>query len=157
MEFLHLVLLCIQAILYGEESRPELFACFVPVGPGQVLDNTHGNILFGVANGSACTMHSLASDNPEDEKEAFKAIAKGAPGQVIDLPTPLDHFIVDTKPQPNIQWPQHINLSPDSNVICIPIGLTTQCNGKAKVGLDQSVTYYAHAVDLAFAITVWKC
>ena len=102
-------------------------------------------------------MHSLASDNPEDEKEAFKAIAKGAPGQVIDLPTPLDHFIVDTKPQPNIQWPQHINLSPDSNVICIPIGLTTQCNGKAKVGMDQSVTYFAHAVDLAFAITVWKC
>ncbi len=32
-----------------------------------------------------------------------------------------------------------------------------RCNRKAKVGLDQSVTYYAHAVDLAFAITVWKC
>jgi hypothetical protein len=33
-------------------------------------------------------MHSLAWDNPEDEKEASKAIAKGEPGQVIDLPTP---------------------------------------------------------------------
>jgi hypothetical protein len=32
-----------------------------------------------------------------------------------------------------------------------------RCDRKAKVGLDQSVTYYAHAVDLAFAITVWKC
>jgi hypothetical protein len=26
-----------------------------------------------------------------------------------------------------------------------------------KVGTQESVTYYAHAVDLAFAITVWKC
>ncbi len=28
---------------------------------------------------------------------------------------------------------------------------------KVKVGTQESVTYYAHAVDLAFAITVWKC
>jgi hypothetical protein len=97
-------------------------------------------------------MHSLAWDNPEDEKEASKAIAKGEPGQVIDLPTLPDHIIVDIKPKQSIQWPQHLNLSPDSNVICIPIGLTTRCNRKAKVGLDQSVSYYAHAVDLAFAI-----
>jgi hypothetical protein len=62
-----------------------------------------------------------------------------------------------TSSQNRIQWPQHFNLSPDSNVIRIPIGLTTRCNRKAKVGLDQSVTYYAHAVDLAFAITVLKC
>jgi len=54
-------------------------------------------------------MHSLASDNPEDEKEAFKAITKGEPGQIIDLPTPPDHIIVDIKPQLNIQWPQHLN------------------------------------------------
>ncbi len=26
-----------------------------------------------------------------------------------------------------------------------------------RVGTQESVTYYAHAVDLAFAITVWKC
>jgi len=104
-------------------------------------------------------MHSLAWDNPEDKKEAFKAITKSEPGQIIDLPTPPDHIliIVDIKPQPNIQWPQHLNLSPDANFICIPIGLTTQCDRKAKIGPNQSVTYYAHAVDLAFAITVWKC
>ena len=35
--------------------------------------------------------------------------------------------------------------------------MTTGCDQKAKIGLNQSVTYYAHAVDLAFAITVWKC
>ncbi len=28
---------------------------------------------------------------------------------------------------------------------------------KVKVGTQESVTYYAHAVDLAFAITDWKC
>jgi hypothetical protein len=33
----------------------------------------------------------------------------------------------------------------------------SQCNKKAKVGTQESVTYYAHAVDLAFAITIWKC
>jgi len=118
------------------------------------LDNNHGNVFFGVANGSACIMHSLAWDNPEDKKEAFKAITKGDPGQIIDLPTPPDHIIVDIKPQPNIQWPRHLNLSPDSNIIRILIGLTTRCDRKAKIGLNQSVTYYAHAVDLAFAITV---
>ncbi len=33
----------------------------------------------------------------------------------------------------------------------------SRCNKKAKVGTQESVTYYAHAMDLAFAITVWKC
>ncbi len=47
-------------------------------------------------------MHSLAWDDPEDEKGAPKTIAKGEPGQVIDLPTPPDHIIVDIKPRPNI-------------------------------------------------------
>jgi ATP-dependent exoDNAse (exonuclease V) alpha subunit len=28
---------------------------------------------------------------------------------------------------------------------------------KLSVGTQESVTYYAHAADLAFAITVWKC
>jgi len=102
-------------------------------------------------------MHSLAWNDPEDEKEAFKAITKGEPSQIINLPTPPDHIIVDIKPQPNIQWPQHLNLSPDANNIHIPIGLTTQCDRKAKIGPNQSVPYHAHAVDLAFAITVWKC
>jgi len=106
--------LCVQAIFYNEEARPELFAYFVQGGPSQVLDNTHGNVFLGVANGSACTMHSLAWGNPEDEKEASKAIAKGKPSQVIDLPTPPDHIIVDIKPRHNIRWPQHLNLSADS-------------------------------------------
>ncbi len=42
-------------------------------------------------------------------------------------------------------------------MIRIPIGLTSRCKKKVRVGTQESVTYYAHAVDLAFAITVWKC
>ncbi len=63
------------------------------------MDNTHGNVFLGVANGSACTMYSLAWDDPEDKNKASKAIAKGEPGQIIDLPTPPDHIIVDIKPK----------------------------------------------------------
>jgi hypothetical protein len=75
---------------------------------------------------------------------------------VIDLPTPPDHIVVDIKPQKGIKWPQDLNLAPNSNLIQILIGLTYQCEKKVKVGTQESVTYYAHAVDLAFAITVWK-
>ncbi len=42
--------------------------CTLQGGCGQVLDNAHGNVYFGVANGTACTMHSLAWDDPEDKK-----------------------------------------------------------------------------------------
>jgi hypothetical protein len=35
--------------------------------------------------------------------------------------------------------------------------VNSQREQKVKVGTQESVTYYAHAVDLAFAITVWKC
>jgi hypothetical protein len=87
-----------KAILYDKDERPELFAYFVQGGSGQVLDNVHGNVYFGVANGTACTMHSLAWDDPEDEENAHKAIQTSTKGQVIDLPKPPDHIIVDIKP-----------------------------------------------------------
>jgi hypothetical protein len=44
-------------------------------------------------------MHSLAWDDPEEERVAFQAIAKSTIGQVIDLPAPPDHIIIDVKPQ----------------------------------------------------------
>jgi hypothetical protein len=65
-----------QAIFYNEDKRPELFAYFVQGGTGQVLDNAHSNVYFGDANGTQCTMHSLAWDDPEEECRAFQAIAK---------------------------------------------------------------------------------
>jgi hypothetical protein len=88
-----------QAILYNEDERLELFAYFVQGGIDKVLDNAHGNVYFGAANGTPCTMHSLAWDDPEEEHMAFQAIAKSTPGRVIDLPTPPDPIIVDIKPQ----------------------------------------------------------
>jgi hypothetical protein len=68
-------------------------------------------------------MHSLAWDDPEEERMAFQEIAKSTPGQVIDLPTPPDNIIIDVNPQAGMQWPKHLNLAPDSNYICIPFGL----------------------------------
>jgi hypothetical protein len=66
-----------QAILYNEDKRPELlFAYFVLGGTGQVLDNAHGNVYFGVANGTPCTIHSLAWDDPEEGCVAFQANCK---------------------------------------------------------------------------------
>ena len=49
-----------KAILYDEDERSELLAYFVQGESGQVLDNAHGNVYFGFANGTACTVHSLA-------------------------------------------------------------------------------------------------
>jgi hypothetical protein len=88
---------------------------------------------------------------------AFQVIAESTPGQVIDLPTPPDHIIIDVKLQAGTKLPKHLNLAPDSNFIRILIGVTSRCNKKTKVGTQESVTCYAHAIDLAFAITVWKC
>jgi hypothetical protein len=45
--------------------------------------------------------------------------------EVIDLPKPPDHIIVDNKPIKGIKWPHHLNLSPNSNLIRIPIWLTS--------------------------------
>jgi hypothetical protein len=103
--------LSVEAILYDKDERPELYAYFVQGGCGQVLDNAHGNVYFGVANGTACTMHSLAWDDPENKKDAHNAIKTSTPGQVIDLPKPPDHIIVDIKPIKGIKWP-HISTFP---------------------------------------------
>ncbi len=146
-----------QAIFYNGNKRPELFAYFVQGGTGQVLNSAHGNIYFGVANGTPSKMQSLAWDDSEEERVAFQAISKSTPGQVIDLPAPHDHITIDVKPQAGTQSPKHLNLAPDSNFIRILISSMSQCNKKAKVGTQESVTNYAHTVDLAFAIMVWKC
>jgi hypothetical protein len=73
-----------------------------------VLDNAHGNVYFSVANGTACTMHSLAWDDPEDKEDAHNATRTSTPGQVIYLPKPTDHIIVDIRPVKGIQRPHHL-------------------------------------------------
>ncbi len=117
--------LSVEAILYDEDERLELFAYFVQGGSSQVLNNAHCNVYFGVANGTACTMHSLAWDDTENKKDTHNAIRTSTPGQVIDLPNQPDHIIVDIKPVKGIKWPQGHNLSPNSNLIRIPIGLAS--------------------------------
>jgi hypothetical protein len=62
-------------------------------------------------------MHSLAWDDPEDEENAHKATRTSTPVQVIDLPKPPDHIIVDIKPVKRIKRPQGLNLSPNSYLI----------------------------------------
>ncbi len=111
--------LSVKAILYDKDERPELFAYFVQGGSGQVLDNAHGNVYFGVANGTACAMHLLAWADPaaEDKEDAHNAIRTSKPGWVIDLPKPPDHIIVDIKPIKEIKQLQGLNLSPNSNLI----------------------------------------
>ncbi len=79
-------------------------------------------------------MHSLAWDDPDDERTALQMIAKITPDKKVDLPTTPDHIIVDIKPQPGTQWPKHLNLALNSNLIRIPIALTSQCDRKLKVG-----------------------
>jgi hypothetical protein len=136
-----------KAILYDKDERPKLFAYFVQGGSSQVLDNAHGNVYFGVANGTACTVHSLAWDDPEDKENAHKAIRISTKGQEIDLPKLSNHIIVEIKPVKGIKWKQGLNLSPNSDLIQILIGLTSQFEKKIKVGTHESVTHYAHAVE----------
>ncbi len=88
-----------KAIFYDEDERPEFFAYYVQEQSGQVLDNAHGNVYFGVANGTTLKMHLLACDDPENKQNAQKAIRISTPGQVIDLQTPPDHIVVDIKTQ----------------------------------------------------------
>ncbi len=58
------------------------------------------------------------------KKDAHYVIRASRQGQVIDLPKPPDHIIVDIDPIKGIKWPHHLNLLPKSNLIRIPIGLT---------------------------------
>ncbi len=114
-----------KAILYNEDERPELFVYFLQGGSIQVFDSAHSNVYFGVANGTTCTMHLLAWDDPEDKQNTHKAIKTSTPGQMIDLPTPPDHIIIEIKPVKGFKLPQGLNFSPNSNLIQIPIALAS--------------------------------
>ena len=132
-----------KTILCDKNEKLELLAYFAQGASGQVLDNAHGNVYFGVTNGTPCTMHSLAWDDSDsdDERTALETIAKSTPGKVVDLPTPPAHIIIDIIPQPGTQWPKHLNLAPDSNFIRIPIGLTSDVTRKPKLVVkNQLVT-----------------
>ncbi len=63
--------------------------------------------------------------DPEDKEDAHNTIRTSTPGQVIGLPKPPEHIIVDVKPVKEIKWLEGLNLSPNSNLIRIPIELSS--------------------------------
>jgi ubiquitin C-terminal hydrolase len=152
--------LCLQELLYNSDKHPELFAYFVIGAPAQILDNGNGNVLLRVANGTMCTMYKLAWNNELDTQNASKAIREAVLSNklIADVPTP-DYIIVSIKRHPDYSWPTDLDLSPTNpEVFTIPIGLDSRqeknhlCIASSRI----KVHYIAHAVDLAFAITVWK-
>ncbi len=82
----------------------------------KVLDTVNDNRSI-IGSTEACTMHSLAWDDPEDKKNAHNVIRASTPSQVIDLPKPPDHIILDINPIKGIKWPCHLNLLPNLNLI----------------------------------------
>jgi hypothetical protein len=149
-------------LLYSEDNYPELFGYFVYGAPAQILDNGNGNVSYGVANGTSCKMVALGWDDPSKEKKMHhltSSIASTEDG-VIDLPYPPDYIIVQVNIADVTKWPAHLNLSPDEGTVHIPIGLKSNRNGQEKdlitLSNHQKISYLAHAVDLAFAITTWK-
>ena len=153
----------LSGLLYSEEKYPELFGHFVYGAPGQILDNGSGNVCFGVANGTACKMISLGWDNPAKQLAMSNLVAQSLEieGQekMIDIPHAPDFIIVEVEVNDADRWPSQLNLSGQAGVIHIPIGLkTNRANSKDSLsfGDKSELGYLAHAVDLAFAITVWK-
>jgi len=150
-------------LLYNENIRPELFAYFVEGAPGQILDNENANVNFGACNGTPCKMVSLSWDCPIQEASMRVLIQQqGENGGVVELPFPPDHIIVSIKPNEYAEWPNELNLAPSSvraNEIHLPIGKIVRPDPKrfsCHISGSVHVRYTAHAVDLAFAITVWK-
>ena len=150
-------------LLYNENLRPELFAYFVEGAPGQILDNENANVNYGACNGTTCKMVSLSWDCPIQEASMRELIQQqGENGGVIELPYPPDHIIVSIKPNEYAKWPNELNLAPSSvraNEIHLPIGKIVRPDPKrysCHISGSVNVRYTVHAVDLGFAITVWK-
>jgi hypothetical protein len=150
----------LQNVLYDEDLRPDLFAYFVEGAPAQILDNGNGNVDYGIANGTACRMVSLAWDDPEKERYILDHLKRNkVTVGLIMLPFPPDYFIVSISPRPNTKWPDHLNLASTSDAIHIPVGLISRVDPKrhsCRLSKGVRVTYHKHAVDLAFAMSIWK-
>ncbi|XP_078458648.1 uncharacterized protein LOC144723638 isoform X2 [Lampetra planeri] len=93
----------LQSLLYQEEDNPELFGYFVAGCPAQILDNGNSNVVYNVANGTLCTLVSVAWDDADERRATIGAKrAQSDSGdngdngvrRVIDVPTPPDHIIV---------------------------------------------------------------
>jgi hypothetical protein len=67
-----------------------------------------------------------------------------------------------------MDWPIHLNLNPNKNqisengshIVHIPVGKITRLGSKrhsVKLSKNLHLNFEQHAVDLAFALTAWKC
>ena len=166
----------LQTLVCDESTHPQLFAYFVYGAPAQLLANGNANVDFGAANGTGCLMDSLGWDNVEHRDTAEQLIddARGRNDAVVTLPFPPEFINVclltaDGQLRDGRHWPDDNNLATrtvsDEDTcrerIIIPIGLIHDKTDKFCVKLGagrhtQKVSYRQHAVDLAFAVTVWK-
>ena len=165
----------LQTLVCDESTHPQLFASFVH-GSAQLLANGNANVDFGAANGTGCLMDSLGWDNVEHRDTAEQLIddGRGRNDAVVTLPFPPEFINVclltaDGQLRDGRHWPDDNNLATrtvrDEDTcrerIIIPIGLIHDKTDKFCVKLGagthtQKVAYRQHAVDLAFAVTVWK-
>jgi hypothetical protein len=93
-------------------------------------------------------------------KLVAQSVEQNGPSHLIDLPHAPDFIIVEVQVNDAGKWPSDLNVSGQAGVIHIPIGLKikrgSQCKDALSFGDKSELAYLAHAVDLAFAITVWK-
>jgi hypothetical protein len=150
-------------MLYDETKHPEMFGYFVEDGPGQILENTSGNVYFQAANGTWCWMVGLAyidTEKHRDVQVVLDANRNAPAGTVVDVPHAPSHILVELyqlDAELIKQWPKHLNLSltPDKSVV-IPIGLMALKQPVVKIGTNASVKILSHAVGLALSCTSWK-
>ncbi len=90
---------------------------FITGAPPEFKDLVTLRFCMKPKHNDACTIHSLAWDDPKDKKDAHNPIRASTPGQVIDLPKPPDHIIVDINPIKGIEWPHHLDLSSNPKLI----------------------------------------
>ena len=150
----------VQSILYNEEMYPQLFGYYVQGAPGMILDNCSGNVKYGIANGTPCTMVSLVWEDKLQEEKCLSDIQNHCVSGCVKLSFAPDYIIVSVTPSISIPWPQSLNLSRNPGEIHIPIGYAAR-SGKDKYNVrlcdGLKVPYIPHNVDLAFALTAWKC
>jgi hypothetical protein len=126
-----------------------------------VLENSHGNVSKGVANGTACSMLSLHWDNEADRIQAESIIASHRDNSTVcELPIPPDYIVVSVPSVDAASWPVQLNLAPQDDKgncssVHIPIGLNRRQSATLKLN-SLSLNYKRHAVDLAFATTIHK-
>ena len=167
-----------QTLIYDESTYPQLFGYFVYDAPAQLLSNSSGNVDFGAANGTGCRMISLAWDDEQKNETATQLIDTATLNNdaVVTVPFPpkfLNVALLNSKGEllDGHDWPDDNNLETRTLIdaegntfrrtVTIPIGLMNEKSDKLHVKLGEGkrsmkLAYRQHAVELAFAITVWK-